>query len=151
MSVEDLSVSFRTDDGVVHAVDGISYTVEAGKTLGILGYGHIGQALARRARAFDMEVWATRRRTDAARPEELAFLGGPNQLDEVLRRADYLAVTLSLSETTRNLITERELRLMKPGVIQSETAIETSMSPAIAGARSGFSPEARTLRNAASS
>jgi phosphoglycerate dehydrogenase-like enzyme len=87
----------------------------AGKTLGILGYGHIGQALARRARAFDMEVWATRRRTDAARPEELAFLGGPDQLDEVLRRADYLAVTLSLSETTRNLITERELRLMKPG------------------------------------
>src|SRR5262245_37161085 len=32
----------------------------AGKTLGILGYGHIGQALARRARAFDMAVWAIR-------------------------------------------------------------------------------------------
>jgi len=86
----------------------------AGKTLGILGYGHIGRALARRARAFDMEVWATRRHTDSARPQELAFLGGPKQLDDVLRRADYLAVTLSLSQTTRNLITERELRLMKP-------------------------------------
>jgi phosphoglycerate dehydrogenase-like enzyme len=86
----------------------------AGKTLGILGYGHIGRALARRARAFDMEVWATRRHTDAARPQELAFLGGPKQLDDVLRRADYLAVTLSLSESTRSLITERELRLMKP-------------------------------------
>ena len=86
----------------------------AGKTLGILGYGHIGRALAQRARAFDMEVWATRRHMDATRPQELAFLGGPNQLDDVLRRADYLAITLSLSETTRNLITERELRLMKP-------------------------------------
>jgi phosphoglycerate dehydrogenase-like enzyme len=86
----------------------------AGKTLGILGYGHIGQALAQRAHAFDMEVWATRRHVQGTRPQELAFLGGPDQLDDVLRRADYLAITLSLSEATRNLITERELRLMKP-------------------------------------
>src|SRR5215470_11253688 len=86
----------------------------AGKTLGILGYGHIGRALARRARAFDMEVWATRRHVEGTRPQELSFLGGPSQLDDVLRHADYLAVTLSLSESTRNLITEREPRLMKP-------------------------------------
>jgi phosphoglycerate dehydrogenase-like enzyme len=86
----------------------------AGKTLGILGYGHIGQALAKRARAFDMDVWAIRRRAEQSRPPELAFLGGVDQLHEVLRRADYLAITLSLSDTTRNLMTERELRLMKP-------------------------------------
>ena len=88
----------------------------AGRTLGILGYGHIGQALSRRARAFDMEVCAIRQQAQGARPEALAFLGGPEQLDDVLQRADYLAVTVSLSAATRNLIGERQLRLMKPSV-----------------------------------
>src|SRR5213593_1327715 len=75
----------------------------AGKTLGILGYGRIGHAVAQRARAFDMTVWAIRR--DPTQPDaasdapELAFLGGPDALDEILRRADYLAITLSLNET----------------------------------------------------
>src|SRR5437867_7655059 len=49
----------------------------AGKTLGILGYGRIGQALARRARAFDMEVCAIRREVTRSDSEGLAFLGGP--------------------------------------------------------------------------
>ena len=49
----------------------------AGKTLGILGHGRIGQALARRARAFDMEVWAVRRDIARSDGEGLAFVGGP--------------------------------------------------------------------------
>lgn len=84
----------------------------AGKTLGILGYGHIGQALARRARAFDMNVLAIRRDLSAAH-DGLADLGGPERLDETLRRADYLAITLSLNNATRGLIGPRELALMK--------------------------------------
>lgn len=86
----------------------------AGKTLGILGYGHIGQALARRARAFDMDVLAIRRDLSAAH-DGLADLGGPDRLDEVLHRADYLAITLSLNDATRGLIGARELALMKAG------------------------------------
>jgi len=89
----------------------------AGKTLGILGYGRIGQALARRARAFDMEVCAIRREVARSAGDGLAFLGGPDRLDEVLGRADYLAVTLSLSDATRGLIGERELSLMKPSAV----------------------------------
>src|SRR5438105_8030928 len=69
----------------------------AGKTLGILGYGRIGQALARRARAFDMEVCAIRRDIARSASDGLAWVGGPDTRDDVLRRADYLAVTLSLS------------------------------------------------------
>jgi phosphoglycerate dehydrogenase-like enzyme len=84
----------------------------AGKTLGILGYGRIGQAVARRARAFDMAVCAIRRAAPPSQ-DDLVSVGGPEALDDVLRRADYLAVTLSLSEDTRGLIGERELRLMK--------------------------------------
>lgn len=89
----------------------------SGKTLGTLGYGRIGRAVARRARAFDMAVWAIRR--DATQPtaEALDFLGGPDALDEVLRRADYLAVTLPLTQPTRGLLRERELGLMKPTAV----------------------------------
>jgi phosphoglycerate dehydrogenase-like enzyme len=84
-----------------------------GKTLGVLGYGRIGQALALRARAFDMTIWATRR--DPAQPLSCApdFLGGPDALDELLRRADYLVVTSPLTPATRGLLGTRELALMK--------------------------------------
>jgi phosphoglycerate dehydrogenase-like enzyme len=85
----------------------------AGKTLGILGYGRIGQAVARRARAFDMAVWAIRRHAPRSDREGLAFLGGPDALGEVLRRADYLAITLPLTEATRGLLGEPQLRMMK--------------------------------------
>ncbi len=89
----------------------------AGQTLGILGYGRIGQCLARRARAFDMAVWAIRRDVTRSDAREVTFLGGPDALDEVLRRADYLAITLSLTEATRGLLGERELGLMKPTAV----------------------------------
>jgi phosphoglycerate dehydrogenase-like enzyme len=109
----------------------------AGRTLGILGYGHIGQALARRARAFDMEVCAIRQQAQGARPEALAFLGGPEQLDDVLQRADYLAVTVSLSAATRNLMGERQLRLMKPSaflinVARAEVVAQAALYQALA-------------------
>lgn len=89
----------------------------AGKTLGILGYGRIGQAVARRALAFDMDVLAIRRDASRPDPEGLPFLRGPAALDEVLERADYLAITLALTPETRGLIGARELARMKPAAV----------------------------------
>src|SRR5262245_35990517 len=85
----------------------------AGKTLGILGFGHIGQALASRARAFDMQVCAIRRQAGAKTRETMSFIGGPERLDDVLRAADHLAITLPLSAQTQGLLDARRLRLMK--------------------------------------
>lgn len=87
----------------------------AGRTLGILGYGHIGQALARRARAFEMDVIAIRR--DAPPSDPHATVYRPDGLDDVLARADYLAITLPLTPTTRGLIGQRALRRMKANAI----------------------------------
>jgi len=88
----------------------------AGKTLAILGYGRIGQALARRACAFDMRVHAVRRSAEAGATPSGAFVVGPDAVDDVLQQADYLALTLPLSPATRHLIDERRLGLMKPSV-----------------------------------
>ena len=87
----------------------------AGRTLAILGYGRIGQALARRARAFDMTVLAIRR--DTTRPDPHALVRGPGALSDVLARTDYLAITLPLGPETRGLIGERELHSMKPSAV----------------------------------
>jgi phosphoglycerate dehydrogenase-like enzyme len=114
----------------------------AGKTLAIVGYGRIGRALAQRARAFDMTVLATRR--DLSSPDGLVELHGPDALHQLLARADYVAITTSLSAETRGLIGERELALMKPtallinvarGEIVDEDALYRALSArTIAGA-----------------
>jgi len=89
----------------------------AGRTLGILGYGGIGQAVARRARAFDMRVCAIRRNVGQSAEDDLALLGDLDNLPEVLRRADYLAISLPLTPETQGLIGEAQLGLMKSTAI----------------------------------
>jgi phosphoglycerate dehydrogenase-like enzyme len=111
-----------------------------GKTLGILGFGHIGESLTRRARAFDMKVCAVRRQAQPQMPDGVSFIGGPERLDEVLREADYLAITLPLGPETRGLIDERRLRLMKPtayliNVARAEIVEERALYQALAGGR----------------
>ena len=89
----------------------------AGKTLGIVGYGRIGQGVARRARGFDMEILAIRRDVWRSADDELELLGGLDVLDEVLQRSDYVVLTLPLTPATRGLIGEAQLRAMKPTAV----------------------------------
>jgi len=78
-----------------------------GKTLGIVGAGRIGQAVARKAPAFGMKVvyWSR-----TPKPE---FEAAARDLDALLRESDIVVLTVSLSAETRHLIGARELGLMK--------------------------------------
>jgi glyoxylate reductase len=91
-----------------------------GKTLGIVGLGAIGRAVAERARGFKMPIlyWSRSRK-----PEAEAELGGQwRELDDLLREADYISINLALSDESRGLIGEREIGLMKPDAVLVNTA-----------------------------
>ena len=90
------------------------FTVERleGKSVGIIGYGGIGRAIGRRAAAMGMNVLATRRGgpiDDGIVSESFAV----DRLDELLGRSDYVAISAPLTSSTRGLINERRLSLMK--------------------------------------
>ncbi len=91
-----------------------------GKTLGILGFGRIGQALARRAAlGFSMPVlYHSRHPVDlGAEFPELLGKAIHTPLNDLLQHADIVAVVLPLSDETRGLMGSREFSLMKPGAI----------------------------------
>jgi phosphoglycerate dehydrogenase-like enzyme/phenylpropionate dioxygenase-like ring-hydroxylating dioxygenase large terminal subunit len=85
----------------------------AGKTVAILGVGEIGGAAARRARQLKMRVLGVRRSRRPHRYVDEMF--GPEDLPDVLSRADFVVVTLPLTSRTRGLIGRKELDGMKPG------------------------------------
>lgn len=82
------------------------------RTLGIIGFGRIGQAVARRATGFDMRVLAhdpyLRDEIEASQHVEWT------ELDDLLRSSDFVSLHALLTPETHHLIGERELRLMKP-------------------------------------
>jgi len=86
-----------------------------GKTLGVIGYGRIGRAVAQRAAGFDMKVLHTSR-TDTGLPGYVAELGS------LLARADIVSLHVPLTESTRHLIGAAELALMKPTAVIVNTA-----------------------------
>jgi glyoxylate reductase len=81
----------------------------AGATLGIVGYGRIGRAVARRGEGFGMKVLHNSR-------------SGGVPLDELLRESDYVSIHAPRTPETRGMIGERELGLMKPTAILVNTA-----------------------------
>jgi gluconate 2-dehydrogenase len=87
-----------------------------GKTLGLLGFGRIGQAVARRAAlGFGMPVLYHARH--AVSPPGLEGRVTHTALDELLARADVVAAVLPLTEQTRGMMGPREFARMKPGAI----------------------------------
>lgn len=108
-----------------------------GQTLGIIGMGRIGTAIARRgALGFKMKVLYTAN----SRKPEAEFAAEKVELEELLRRSDYLSISCPLNSETRYLIGEKELQMMKStaylintarGPIVQESALVTALRTGI--------------------
>ncbi len=96
----------------------------AGATLGIVGMGRIGQAVARRGLGWDMKVIYTRRSGPLAAGDIPVGARWEHResLDDLLREADIVSLHVPLTPDTRHLIGARELALMKPGSYLVNTA-----------------------------
>lgn len=97
----------------------------AGLTLGLIGFGNLGQRVATVGKAFGMNIIAWSQNLT----EEKAAAGGARLVgkDELLSQADVMSIHLVLSERSRNLIGAREFGLMKPKAI----LVNTSRGPII--------------------
>ncbi|HPZ64246.1 MAG: phosphoglycerate dehydrogenase [Dethiobacteria bacterium] len=91
-----------------------------GRTLGIVGTGKIGRAVARRARGFDMKVLAFTRNPDYEWAKSCGVTY--TDLDNLLRESDFVSVHMALTPQTRNLINAQKLALMKPTSVIVNTA-----------------------------
>lgn len=92
-----------------------------GKTLGIIGCGRIGQAVARRARGFGLSLLYTQRRPlsgDVGRDLGLNFVS----LDELLTQSDFISLHCPLTPQTHHLLGRKQLALLKPSAILINTA-----------------------------
>jgi phosphoglycerate dehydrogenase-like enzyme len=84
----------------------------SGMTLGILGLGTIGSAIARKAKAFDMRVLGVKRAA-VPKPEFVDELWTPEHLGELLAQSDFLVITLSSTPAVFGLLGLDQLKLMK--------------------------------------
>ena len=90
-----------------------------GKTLGIIGAGRIGQAVARRARGFDMKVLYYSRE----RKEEMEKMGAKYvDIHTLLRESDFVSLHVPLTPETYHMIGEEELKMMKSSAYLINTA-----------------------------
>lgn len=91
-----------------------------GATLGIIGFGRIGRALAKRAAGFDMRILAY---SPSLSADDAARQGVERaDLDVLLREADFVSVHTPLNANTRHLINRETLRMMKPTALLINTA-----------------------------
>jgi phosphoglycerate dehydrogenase-like enzyme len=116
-----------------------------GRTVGIVGLGHIGREIARLSKAFGMIVLATRRSTrQPGRARNVDLLLPQKHMKQLLSRSDYVVLSVPLTPDTRHIIGEAELKAMKRtaflinigrgSLIDEEALIRTLDEKRIAGA-----------------
>jgi len=112
-----------------------------GATLGIIGYGRIGRAVARRAQGFDMRViYWNRTRLPASEETGATYVS----FDDVLRQSDFISLHVAYNSETHHLLGEKQFALMKPtvyvintsrgAVIDEAALVRTLQTKRIAGA-----------------
>jgi (S)-sulfolactate dehydrogenase len=94
----------------------------AGKTLGLVGFGGIGRLTAQLAQALGMRVLAYDPMLDAGADVWRATGASCSSLDDLLRAADVVSLHVPLTESTRNLMDESRIGLMKQGAVLVNTA-----------------------------
>ena len=112
-----------------------------GKVLGLIGYGRIGRAIAKRARAFDMRIIAL----DPSATDTGGMVDeivGPDQLSGLLDQADYVAIVCPLNDATRGMIDAAQLAHMKRGAVlinvsRAEIVVEQDLYEALCERRIG--------------
>ena len=135
------------DDQRQHTWDTAKYngrmTELGGSTMGILALGDIGMAIARRAHAFDMEVYAVDLKPMAS-PPEVREVWGEERLDDLLAMSDWFVVAAPLTEKSRGMLDRRRIGLLKEGarlvvmsrggIVDEAALLEGLNSGCIAGA-----------------
>lgn len=87
-----------------------------GKTLGLIGFGAIGQEVAKRAHGFGMRIIATDL-YDVARPEYVEAIWPADQLHRLLKESDFVVTAVPLTTMTRHMIGAKEFAAMKPDAV----------------------------------
>jgi len=116
----------------------------SGQTLGIVGLGEIGEALALKAHGLGMRVWALQRHPFNPPPSIDRVLTGSDALNEMLGESDHVVLCLPLTDSTKHIIGREELAQMKPGaylynigrggLIDQKALIEALRKGTLAGA-----------------
>jgi len=118
----------------------------SGKTVGLIGIGGIGRALIKRLKAFDVHLIGIKRRDheEAGKALGLEWTGGPEALEELLKRSDFVILCLPLTPESTGLIDRRAFSLMKHnaflinlsrgGLVDRDALEEALSSGRIAGA-----------------
>lgn len=141
-----LPAAVRRQDARVWAqnemIGDLSPWLVEGRRMGIVGLGTIGQAVAVRAAALGMDVIGIRRRPELGRPPGVREVGGPSQLDDVLRTSDVLVLAAPWTSATDRVLSAREIGLMKQGAVlinvaRGQLVDEDALALALSGGRLG--------------
>lgn len=115
-----------------------------GKTLGLIGLGHSGKEAAKRAKSFDMTIFAVDKYHEQIHTPDVDFLGGTDQIDKILTESDFVSIHCPLNDETRSMIGYEQLCKMKEtayliniaraGLVEEEGLIRALKEGKIAGA-----------------
>ena len=114
---------------------GIFHEEAYGKTVGLIGYGHISKEIAKRAAAFGMRTIAVTR-TVRETPEPLSWLGTLQNLEALLKESDFVVIAAPLTDETEGLINAETLAQMKPNAVlinvaRGKVAVEEDLYKAL--------------------
>jgi D-2-hydroxyacid dehydrogenase (NADP+) len=138
----DIQRSIR--DQIEHRWNRIHRVAELdGQTMGLIGLGAVGEKTAEKAKGLNMRILGIRRQTERSSPG-VERMYGPEDLMEMLPQADWVVISAPLTDETKGMIGERELRVMKKSaflinvsrgsIVQEEALIRALQEGWIAGA-----------------